>query len=169
MLMPPATSAPMAPAPAPILHDVKIVRRKKHECARVVPVPPEEFGIGRNDRTIKDAGYCFHEVLRREGDLIAEGYDANQIKALPSYSVQWGVEQTARDTVDESTMSNGDDGVNTANRQIKVTEHYVRMDYEGDNKVCLYRVTTGGDQGEVLTRNGEPDICLLYTSDAADE
>jgi len=45
-----------------------------------------------------------------------------------------------------------------SNRQIKITEHYVRMDYEGNNKPALYRVTTGGDQGEVLTRDGEPEI-----------
>ena len=32
------------------------------------------------------------------------------------------------------------------------------MDYEGDGKPALYRVTTGGDEGEVLKRDGEPDV-----------
>jgi hypothetical protein len=32
------------------------------------------------------------------------------------------------------------------------------MDYEGDGKPRLYRVTTGGDEGEILTRDGEPDV-----------
>lgn len=144
--------------PAPQLHDVKIKRKKKYECARVEGVPPEEFGIGRNDRAIKDAGYCFHEVVRREADLIAEGYDETQVKALPGYTVTTGTETTSRDTVDESTNAGGDDGINKANRQIKITEHYVRMDYEGDNKPGLYRVTTGGDQGEILKRDGKEDI-----------
>lgn len=144
--------------PAPQLHDIKIKRKKKYECARVVGVPPEEFGIGRNDRAIPDAGYCFHEVVRREADLIAEGYDAVQIKALPGYTIQTGTETTSRDTVDEGSDAGGDDGINKANRQIKITEHYVRMDYEGDNKPGLYRVTTGGDQGEILKRDGKEDI-----------
>ena len=32
------------------------------------------------------------------------------------------------------------------------------MDYEGDGKGGLYRVTTASEQGDVLLRNGEPDI-----------
>lgn len=144
---------------APQLHDVKVVRKKTSHCARVVPVPPEEFGIARNARSIKDAGYCFHEVRRRESDLIAEGYDADQIKGLPSYTIIAGLEPNARDTVDESRSGHGDDGgINKANREIRVTEHYVRVNYKGDGKACLYRVTTAGQAGEILIRNGVPDI-----------
>ena len=143
---------------APQLHDVTIRRKKAYECARVEPVPPEEFGIARNARSIKDAGYCFHEVIRREADLIAEGYDAEQIRRLPSYTVIDGIESQSRDTVDESSGGEGDDGINKANRELKVTEHYVRMDYKGDGKPCLYRVTTAGDGGEILKRDGELDI-----------
>jgi len=29
-------------------------------------VPPEEFGIARNARSIRDTDYCFHDVLRSE-------------------------------------------------------------------------------------------------------
>ena len=142
---------------APQLHDVTVRRKKAHECARVEPVPPEEFGIARNARSIKDAGYCFHEVIRREADLIADGYDPDQIKKLPSYTSTNGIESDARDTVEESSPG-GDDGINKANREIKVTEHYVKMDYKGDNKPGLYRVTTAGDGGEILKRDGDLDI-----------
>jgi len=121
-------------------------------------VPPEEFGISRFARSLKDCGYCFHEVIKREEDLIADGYDRDEIKAIPSYTMLTNPEELARDTVDEHMAAGGDEGINEVNRQIKITEHYVRMDYEGNNKPALYRVTTGGDQGEVLTRNGEPEI-----------
>ena len=30
-------------------------------------VPPEEFGISRHARSLRDCGYCFHEVIKREG------------------------------------------------------------------------------------------------------
>ena len=49
-------------------------------------------------------------------------------------------------------------GINAASRLIRVTEHYVRMDYEGNDEAALYRVTTGGEEGEVLKRDGEPDV-----------
>src|SRR6266540_4261740 len=45
---------------------------------------PEEIGIARNARSIRDADYCYHEVLRSEHALIAQGYDAAQIRKLPS-------------------------------------------------------------------------------------
>jgi hypothetical protein len=157
----PEAAAPAEPdedAPVPMLHDVTVVTRKTVAQARVEGVPPEEFGISRFARSLKDCGYCFHEVIKREEDLIADGYDRDEIKAIPPYTMLTNPEELARDTVDEHLSSGGDEGGNEVNRQIKITEHYVRMDYEGNNRPALYRVTTGGDQGEVLTRNGEPEI-----------
>jgi hypothetical protein len=142
----------------PILHDVTVLTRRTLAQARVQGVPPEEFGISRFARSLADCGYCFHEVIRREEDLIADGYDREEIKAIPTYTMLTNPEELARDTVDEHLAAGGDEGINEANRQIKLTEHYVRMDYEGNGKPALYRVTTGGDQGEVLTRDGEPEI-----------
>jgi hypothetical protein len=140
------------------MHDVTVLTRRTVAQARVQGVPPEEFGISRFARSLSDCGYCFHEVIRREEDLIAEGYDRDEIKAIPTYAMLTNPEELARDTVDEHLAAGGDEGINDANRQIKITEHYVRMDYEGNNKPALYRVTTGGDQGEVLARYGEPEI-----------
>jgi hypothetical protein len=145
-------------APRPQLHDVTVVTRRTYQCARVEGVPPEEFGIARNARSIRDAGYCFHEVLKAESDLIGQGYDADQIRALPSHGTIDNNEKLARDTVDESVGRQGDETVNRANRLIRITEHYVRMDYRGNGKAALYRVTTGGDQGDILRRADELEI-----------
>jgi hypothetical protein len=141
-----------------LLHDVTVETRRSYQSARVEAVPPEEFGIARNARSIRDAGYVFHDVLRRQEELIAQGYDAEQVKALPSWSALANVETQARDTVEERSGGPGEEGTNKANRLIRITEHYVRMDYEGDGKPCLYRVTTGSGEGDILTRDGEPDI-----------
>jgi hypothetical protein len=142
-----------------ILHDVTVETKRNYECAKVEAVPPEEFGIARNARCIRDAGYVFHDVLRRQEELIAQGYDAEQVKNLPSYTGLANIETQARDTVEEKRGSQGDEGINKANRLIKITEHYVRMDYEGGGKPGLYRVTTGGEgTSEVLIRDGGPDI-----------
>ena len=37
-----------------------------------------------------------------------------------------------------------------ATRAIRITEHYIRMDYAGEGKARLYRVTTGGDGSRPL-------------------
>ena len=158
MLAPNPQTLPSA-LPAPKFHDVTIIHKKTYECARVCGVPPEEFGIAASARNIRDAGYVYHEIVdQSESDLIEQGYDSECIKALPTYSGTTSTEQAARSSASENTSGLGDEGMNPANRKIKITEHYVKMDYEGDGKARLYRVTTGGDEGVILTRNGEDDV-----------
>lgn len=148
--------AEVATFEAPKLHDVTIVTTKKMAQARVMPVPPEEFGIERNARDIKTSNYCFHEIVTKtEADLIAEGYDEDQIRALEDYTGYTDFETESRDTVNEHY---GAGAGSTATRLVRITEHYIRMDYEGNGRPCLYQVTTGGNQGEILKRDGKDCI-----------
>src|SRR5262249_25254984 len=141
-----AHSARRDSASRQVLHDVTLVTRRTYGCARVLPVPPEEFGISRRARAIADADYCYHEVQRSEADLVAQGYDAAQVQALPTLGDTVREEQRARDTVELGARGAAAAGtLNMAMRPIRVTEHYIRMDYDGSGKARLYRVTTGGD------------------------
>ncbi len=152
--LPPPASLPLA---APTTHDVTIVTTRKLAQAKVMGVPPEEFGIERGARSIRDCNYCFHEVVTKtEGQLIAEGFDAAQVRSLGDYTGNTDSETLARDTADEHFGTA--DGTNVAARAVRITEHYVRMDYEGDGRPCLYQVITGGDQGEILRRDGRDCI-----------
>jgi len=151
-------SLPSIPATASlasaVTHDVTIVTTRKFAQARVLGVPPEEFGIERGARSIRDCNYCFHEVVTKtEAQLIAEGFDEEQIRSLGDYTGSGEVETLARDTTGEH-FSPGAGDANPAARLVRITEHYVRMDYEGDGKPCLYQVITGGVQGEVLRKDG---------------
>ena len=81
----PAAGAASLPAAArPRWHDITIVRKRKCAWACVEAVPPEEFGIARHAKSIREADYCFHEVLRSQATLIEQGYDAEQVRKLPS-------------------------------------------------------------------------------------
>jgi hypothetical protein len=71
------------------------------------------------------------------------------MSAVPS------IESNARDSVNEHFATSD---VNSSARLVKITEHYVRMDYEGNGKPCLYMVITGGDQGEILRKDGKEVI-----------
>jgi hypothetical protein len=147
----------MVPPPSPVTHDVTILRTKNYAQAKVEACAPEEIGWGRNTRTIKDCTYFFHSPPNHtEGSLIAEGYDEVQIKELPTYNFASNSEELARDTIGEENFSA--ETANRTTRPIQVTEHYIKMDYEGNDKPCLYKVTTGGGQNEVLTKKGKPDV-----------
>jgi hypothetical protein len=151
-LLPPV---PSAPASLPLTHDVTIVTTRKLAQAKVMGVPPEEFGIERGARSIRDCNYCFHElVTKTEAQLIAEGFDEDQIRSLDDYTGNTEVETLARDTVDEHFAFDSG-GLNSAARLVRVTEHYVRMDYEGNGRPCLYQVITGGDESEILRKDGK--------------
>jgi hypothetical protein len=151
-------TAPALPAPAPTTHDVTIVTTRKLAQARVMGVPPEEFGIERGARAIGDCNYCFHEVVTKtEAQLIAEGFDAEQIRSLSDYTGNTEIETLARDTVEEHFWTTSGEA-NPAARLVRITEHYVRMDYQGGGRPCLYQVITGGDQGEILRKDGKDCI-----------
>jgi hypothetical protein len=155
-VMPPVQTP--APAPLPVTHDVTIVTTRKLAQAKVMGVPPEEFGIERGARSIRDCNYCFHEIVTKtEAQLIAEGFDEEQVKGLQEYTGNTEVETLARDTVGEHyDAGNGD--ANTAARLVRIVEHYIRMDYEGNGKPCLYQVITGGAQGQILKKDGKDCI-----------
>jgi hypothetical protein len=146
----------MPPDVRPVTHDVKIVTTKKLAQAKVLGVPPEEFGIERGARTIPTCNYCFHETDKTVGSLSAQGYDDEQLKTLVTSGNTTTIESLARDSVDEHNP--GWDTLNESARLVRITEHYIRMDYEGTGRPCIYRVTTGGEGGDILKLNGKDDI-----------
>jgi hypothetical protein len=152
--------APPSPPPATlaITHDVTVVTTRKLAQARVMGVPPEEFGIERGARNIRDCNYCFHEVVTKtEGQLVAEGFDEHQVRSLDDYTGNTEIETLARDTAQEHFGTITGES-NSAARLVRITEHYVRMDYEGNGRPCLYQVITGGDQSEILRKDGRECI-----------
>lgn len=141
------------PEPA---HEVVLERRRTVGRCRVMAVPPEEFVISPRARAIEDAPYCAHKVRRSESDLLAEGYDAAQVRALPSWHHK-DAQEESRQTFDH--WDTGDaDGKNRAMREIEVVEHYVHLDVDGSGIARLCKVMTDAKGKTVLTRNGVPDI-----------
>ncbi len=129
----PPLAAPTQPtelaAGATVTHDVTIVTTRKLAQARVLGVPPEEFGIERGARNIRDCNYCFHEVVTKtESQLIAEGFDAEQIGSLSEYTGNTEIETLARDTVQEHFATGAGDA-NSAARLVRRYEPDKLMGY----------------------------------------
>lgn len=149
--------------PGTMLHDVVVEQKKDYSCARIMAVPPEEFGVSRDCRgNIQEANYCYHKVVTRSvADLIHEGYDEDQVRSLPTYRIYTNQEELARDTVNEHQYTTTD--YNDADRVVEVTEHYIRVDMNKNGKAELYRIVTGGGSlpgsvGEILKLDGNPDV-----------
>src|SRR5882757_1902366 len=94
--------AMLGQVPAPSAHDVTIVTTRKLAQAKIMGVPPEEFGIERGARDIQSCNYCFHELVTKTvGQLIDEGFDETQVNNLEDYTGNSEIETISRDTVAE--------------------------------------------------------------------
>jgi hypothetical protein len=129
MAAPLLSISPPVPLPSLVTHDVTIVTTRKLAQARALGVPPEEFGIERGARTVQDANYCFHEIVTKtESQLIAEGFDADQIRSLGDYTGNTEIETLARDSVQENFSATSGD-VNSAARLVRIYEPDKLMGY----------------------------------------
>ena len=122
-------------------------------------MPPEEFGIERVRAACATAiTASTRSSPRRESHLIAEGFDAEQIRSLADYTGATEIETLARDTVEEHFATGGDDGLNR--RRPAGPDHRALCadGLRGQRPAGLYQVITGGDQGEVLRQDGDARI-----------
>ena len=71
------------PKPDFDLYDCKIKRTSMGGKIKIESVPPEEFLIDRNAKSIDDADFVSHKVLMSRSDLIAMGYDEEEVANLP--------------------------------------------------------------------------------------
>ena len=147
---PPAAMPPAAPAQ---LHDYTYTRKRDASRVRIEPVPPEEFLIGRRDKTIAEAVYVAHRVRKTLSELIEEGYSRETVEELPSdgdgSAVEWTAEAQARRQYDEDSLPYQGQG---ALRWVWVTESYPLVDWDGDGIAERRQVVSAG-KGTVILKN----------------
>ena len=135
-----------------ILYNCKIKRTKKTGKIKVESVPPEEFLIDRNAKTIEEADFVSHKVLISRSDLIAMGYDEDEVNNLPASSDDiYNTENTVRQgDVDEYLTDNYAQGQNT---KVLIYESYVKYDYDEDGIAELRKIVSAGDDGSMVLEN----------------
>jgi len=135
-----------------MIHDLVCERRRKIGRVHIEAVPPEEFGVSKDAVTLDRARCVFHRVQRSESDLIAQGYDPELVRGLPSGSEVTGTR--SQDVQVRRSQEGGtqftDAGREDAARRIWITEAYVRVDFDGDGYSERRKVTLAGDAGHVL-------------------
>jgi len=121
--------------------------------ARIAAIPPEEFLISPDAKSVQDSPYVGHRVLRYAGDLIAEFPEHRDL-----------IEEHAGDDEEggawgEAVMSRRGDrsltGISTSPdpsmQRVRVVESYIRFDSDDDGVPELHRVISIGDEAEILS------------------
>lgn len=131
------------------VHSVKIrTRINKSKCCIDV-IPPEEFCISRDARSLEDAVFKGHRTGVLVGDLIRAGYDPDVVNSLPTYSVTYseGLQKYNQDLMTNKTNA---DQADPMLRKVTVIRAIVHCDYDGTGLKDWY-VVMGGDDNAPKT------------------
>jgi hypothetical protein len=142
--------------PRPKIHDIRIRRSSDAGRVKIENVPPEEFLIQRNAKTIQDSNFVAHRTSKTRTELIQMGYDKEIISALPhSQEITFNSEKLTRySDIDEYPFTSSPDASTDA---IDVFECYVRLDFDGDGLAELRKITVVGDTSSAILDNVEVD------------
>ena len=146
----PTTGQPMV-MPAPMIHDVQIKRITKDGRIKIMAVPPEELLLDRRARSFDDATIIAHRQMATVADLIAMGYDQDEIEEnLSTTDLDSNDEYLARQPL--STTFGTNDAANPMMRRVLYIEAYSRVDFDNDGIAELRKVCCMGG-GYKVVRN----------------
>jgi hypothetical protein len=134
------------------LYNCKIKRTKKNGKVKIESVPPEEFLIDRNAKSIEEADFVSHKVLMSRSDLVAMGYDEEEVNSLPKSDEDiFNTEEIVRNrNVDEFGVDNPTD---SSTEKVLIYESYIKYDYDEDGIAELRRIVSAGDSGSMVLEN----------------
>ena len=143
----PMTGAPVVdpmtglPPPAPQIYSVELKRETKNGRVRIEAIPPEEFLIDRRARSVEDATLVAHRRMMRVSDLVALGYDKDEVEAqMGVYELDTNDEYLARNPYAQSYGPGGTQD----DKRVLYCEAYIRVDYDKDGISELRKICTIG-------------------------
>lgn len=137
-------------APVPIMHDVQVTRRMPKGRVKVEALPPEEFLIDRRAKSINDADFVAHRRVVTVSDLVAMGYDYDEVSRLSSDTddLDSNVERYTRNPALNDARGDRSD---PAMKKVSYIEAYVRVDRDGDGVAELRKVCIAGVGNKILS------------------
>ena len=142
----------MEDIPTPKLHNCIIKRTSSSGKVKIENIPPEEFLIQKSAKTIEDADFVAHRVLKTRSDLIQMGFDRDIVDDLPTQNtVTMNDERLARFAdIDESSLNDAPD---ESTQDIEIYECYVKIDMDGDGIAELRKVIVAGGNANTILEN----------------
>lgn len=133
----------------PQVHAVQATYSRPNGRVKIEAVPPEEFLISRESKSIAEADYVAHRRVVTISELVQMGYDAEQFEDIGSIydDMEMNVERTTRNPALQNEMNQRDDD---AMRKLLYVESYIRVDYDQDGIAELRKVCTVGNSNEII-------------------
>lgn len=126
-------------------HDITIKRTVDKSRIKIENVPPEEFLISKNARTIEDSPFVAQRSRIPRGDLVAMGFTKEQVDKIPlGDRLVYSADRLARYSPDEMPSNNA--YINHSMEEVEVFECYIRADLDGDGLNELHRIVYAGNE-----------------------
>jgi len=138
-------------------YDCKLSRKVEDGDIEIVSVPPEEFFVDRNARSVDDYYVIGHRTDLRIADLLAMDYDEDELTGISgtTSTVDSEAEFERRGyAVDEDD----DENVDPTSKKVMVTEAYMKVDAEGTGAPQLYRFILAGAGYKMLSYDLTDDV-----------
>lgn len=127
-----------------VTFNITLKLKKKRDRARIEAVPPEEFLINRDAKSIDGARIVAHRRDMTVSDLIALGYEREFIEENRGQEddLRSTDERLARNPWSDSTLAGG--SADKSMQLVRYVEAYVTVDFDGDGIAELMKVCTIG-------------------------
>mgnify|MGYP003329563814 FL=1 len=150
-------------SPATTTYNMTIKRKIPKNKVVIEAVPPEEFLIARETRSLDTSGYIGHRSLKTMSELVAMGYDRDEIEKFAGQGDVFSInyEAQTRNPAIMSFMMHADNP-DPAMRRVLYVESYVRIDKDGDGIAELRKVCSLGNAHHILHDEVATDVPFAF-------
>jgi hypothetical protein len=135
----------------PAMHYLKISRKCVYGKLCVESIPPEEFFVDENAKSIDDAYVCVHRTEMRVGELVAMGYDFDEVVELTGLQYSDSFSETEDFYRRGYDQDHDDENVlDPSMRLVAVSEAYMKIDVEGTGIPQMHKILLGGNDYQLL-------------------
>lgn len=147
----------------PVSYELTIRRVKERDQVCMESVPPEEILISRHAKDLNSASYVAHRMVKSVSDLVAMGYDIEEIEQFAGYGgsavdPEAYEEVQARNPFDNMVYPDRNDA---GGKDVLYIEHYLFYDFDGDGIDERIRVCTAGNGIHVLNVEAWDDLPIV--------
>ena len=131
-------------------HTLKIIHKKESGKLCIESVPPEEFYVDRNAKSIDDAYVVAHKRELTVGELVAMGYDFETVSELTGSSTDDTFSEAEQFERTGYSEQQEDERFDPSMRLIEVTEAYMKIDVYGTGTPIMHRILMGGGRDTII-------------------
>lgn len=133
-------------------YDLVVRVTEREGKIKITNVPPEEFLVNRRATSLDDAYFVCHRTSMTVSDLVAMGYDREEIEAHAGES-DLDVDEERTNRFGDIEATTGIDAADPTLREVMYYECIMNVDFDGDGIAERRRICAIGSEGSHILHN----------------